>query len=339
MEFDVLARRWIGLIMKAAQEYQIPGRLDFDDCVQEALLALHDVHQRSIGTPFDPDVNPEVFEKWVKTAIFHRLVDVKRRERADLRDYTKDLSPLPIQDAEGEFVDFFASMSSKDDPTDNVIEADEIVETLTDRLSTCTSCTGICKCGKDHRLVLRLLTDPTPELLEFCRNQSVTRRVIKKEGKPDQVIESESAITRVKQVHLQAYLGWTKQQVGDAVWQIRQRIKDFRPTTPVRWMSQLFYFLGFTDGEEEGFKFGLKLGVSLTYDLLLNVMAEDEQRIMSLLSTPGIDKSMSLADLSIYLGMSDSRLRDAMSRMRIRIEYATSGAPLDQVAKLFKEAA
>lgn len=319
MEFEDLARRWIGLIKKAASEYQIPGRLDFDDCVQEALLALHDVHQRALGTPFDPDVNPEVFEKWVKTAIFHRLVDVKRKEKSALRDWTKDLSPLPVQDSEGEFVDFFASIASREDSPDQTMIADQLIESISDRLSTCNSCVGLCKCGKDHRLVLQLLTNPSEDLLKFCSDN----------GSP----------SKVKQVLLEKYLGWTKQQIGDAVWQIRHRIKDFRPAAPLRLLSQLFYFLGFTDGEESGFRIGFKVGVSITYEMLLSAMAEDERKIMSFLATPGLDTGMTLTDLSVYLGMSTSQVRDALARMRVRVDLAVSGAPMDSVANCFRSAA
>lgn len=348
MEFDDLVQRWKGLIMKAAQEYQIPGRLDFDDCVQVALIALADIHRRSIGTPFDPEVDPIGFEKCVKSAIFHALVDAKRKEQSWCRDYRKEDNPLPSMDTDGEFQDFFSGLESRDDAPDNVIECEEILEMLSSRLSTCTTCNGICKCGRDHQLVLRLLIDPTPELLELLRAESVVKKVtIKKTVDPDtkveftteHITEVDCSITRVKQVQLERYLGWTKQQVGDAVWQIRQRIKDFRPSAPYRKISRLFYYFGLTDGTETGIQIGIRIGVSITYELLLQVMATDERKILSYLSREESDPNLSLSQLAIILQIDEDRLRDALTRMRIRLELLLSGAPAAHVAGCFKDAA
>lgn len=338
MEYDALLCRWKGLMMKAAQEYQIPGRLDFDDCFQEAMIALHDIHKRSIGTAFDPDIDPIGFEKCVKSAIFHRLVDLKRKEQSGLRDHR--LEDHPQMTDNDEYEDLFEGMVAHHDTPDEFIVVDDILESLNSRLNSCPTCEGLCKCGKDQRLVLQLLIDPTPELLEFCRINSVTRTVVKgKEGESDREIVSSASITKVKQVLLEKYLGWTKQQIGDAVWQIRQRVKSLRVSPSMRQLSQLCYFLGYGEGHEIGFKSGIKFGVDVTYDVLSSIMASDEQKLLFFLSTPSSDKEITLAQLAYYVGMTEEQVRDAMTRMRVRVDLLMGGASIADVSSLFKEAA
>jgi hypothetical protein len=83
--------QWKGLIHKAACRYEVPGKYDYDDAVQEAVLIIWDL----LGggeSKHAWDHTGDEFRKVFKTVLFHKLCDSNRYWRTSKRNYRKEIS-------------------------------------------------------------------------------------------------------------------------------------------------------------------------------------------------------------------------------------------------------
>lgn len=141
-----VSNQWISYFRKLSQTFELPGRFDSDDCVQECCVELIELINEI--DPTDPD-----FDSVLKSRIYKRLVDLHRHETCSKRDHRRSVS-LPDEET--------AELTDSDDPFATVSVhdlQDQISEDLTPQ----------------HRLVWRELVHPGRSLRkvmsDYCRKR------------------------------------------------------------------------------------------------------------------------------------------------------------------------
>lgn len=122
-------RRWEALIRATARSYVIPGRLEEDDLVQEACIALNEVITDQVLRLKWWSVDSEHFGKYFKTKLYHTWTDSVRFERSARRNPNCEVRSL--EDSEDDPID---SLHSRELTPEERFSASQFARRIRSRL-------------------------------------------------------------------------------------------------------------------------------------------------------------------------------------------------------------
>lgn len=347
--FGEIADRWLPLIWKGAIGYHIPGKFDAEDLVQEGLLLLHNEIEKRILTLNRWEVESEEFEKYFKSALFHRFVDLKRTQATKKRDHTKEVHATE---------DFDPLANIAIDGFDNVeldISGEDFYEQLKERLT------------ESQCQVLECLVFPPQQLLKNIREHRCSQCLWMGDPTPDGKcpacivngfevpvdIEPTKSPSRVLQAEIQEFLGMRRAAVSDAIYFIRKAIKSLRNPNPETVSLKPFMELfGYGDVlDDDGFVIrkswpmpmscryeeGTPTKSLLTYSDLVSIFSQDEQRLLNYMVDHNNDyyTKLKFTELAARTGMSVHQLREAVDTIRVKLEFIEAGVPLKDIPREF----
>ena len=348
-QFGRVADRWLPLIYKGAIEYQIGGKFDVDDLVQEGLLLLYTEISKRVVDLQMWEIESMDFEKYFKSALFHRFVDLKRTQATKKRDYTKEVHATDDFDPIANL-----SIASGDDPNLD-IASDTIYSNLVDRLSP------------QQVRVLDCLVHPPEALLKSIREHRCPECLWMGDPTPDgkcpacipngfdvpATLEPCKSPSRVLQAEIQDYLGMRRMAVSDAIYVIRQTIKSLDRPDPhaanLKPFMELFGYGDVLDGDGFAthrpwpsiascrYEEGCPTQQRITFPVLRDLFNDDENLLLDfMVSHPNeYYTKLRFTDLAQRIGISVHRLRGAVDSIRVKLEFVESGVPLKDIPKDF----
>ena len=345
--FGAIADRWLPLIYKGAIEYSIPGKFDAEDLVQEGLRLLFEEICKRVVVLQMWEVDSNDFEKYFKSSLFHRFVDLKRTQSTRKRDYTKEVHATddfdPIENL---------MIEAYDNPEHDIL-SEGTYERLMERLS------------EPHQRVLECLVHPPEKLLKGIREHRCPQCLYMGEptpsGKCPQCLEAgfEEAVdlqpskspSRVLQSEIQEYLGMKRMAVSDAIYTIRQTLVEIDGTPDkisLKPFMELFGYGNILDDEGQNvhvpwpqasscrYEDGTPVRYHLTYYSLRAVFNPDEVILLDFMVSHSNEyyTSIRFTDMARRLGISVHRLREAVDSIRVKLELIEAGVPLKDVPKV-----
>jgi DNA-directed RNA polymerase specialized sigma24 family protein len=357
------ADRWYPLIYRGALEYEIPGKFDHEDLVQEGLALLYEQWMKfcveGVGDVLW-SLDSIDFEKYFKTALFHRYVDKYRQQRTKKRDFTKEVHASCDYDPLENLV-----ASPFDSPDQELLKEDfhrEVRERLTDL----------------QQLVFDCLVSPPESLLKSLREvtcRGTITYVLDIGAETGEIVEvfecgysgepvggkcpkcsgdltSTRSPSRVLQSEVQKHLGLKRTQVSESIYAIRRIVKDLdTPSSQSAHLDSFLELFGYgkiqnDEGEVEykpwplvascRYEEGSPSFYNLSYLSLRSVLSSPEIQFLDfMVSHPSTEyyRSIRFTDMARRLQMTVHRLRSITDSIRIKMGLIESGVPLRDIPK------
>ena len=352
--FGEIADRWYPLIYRGAFEYSVPGKLDTEDLVQEGLMLLHSEIKKRVVELQMWEVASQDFEKYFKSALFHRFVDLKRTLAASKRDYKKEVRAtdeydpianlvLPIDDQEQIALsrDQYQRLLDRLSPLQqDVLEClvhppDELLKSV--RHHSCPECLWV---GDPSQAVLAPRPDggtdaQCPECHRIkARNPDITIFQIG-------ILEPVKSPARVVQSEIQTYLGLKRMALTNALWAIRETYRTLDETPDIICLRIFLTSFGYDTLSVASCRLsdGTPSFRPISYHDLRSILVGDEVLYLDFMVSHSSRESgdyysrIKFTDLSRRLHLSVHRLREAVDSIRIKLEYVDSGVPLPDVPR------
>lgn len=345
--FGAIADRWLPLIYKGAIEYSIPGKFDAEDLVQEGLLLLYEEIRKRVVTLQMWEVDSNDFEKYFKSALFHRFVDLKRTQATKKRDYTKEVHATEDYDPLDNLM-----IAAFDDPENDVIRESTYKRTM-ERLS------------ETHQRVLECIVRTPEALLSRIREHQCPQCLYLGDSTPDgkcpmcieagfdaaaELVPVRSS-SRVLQSDIQEFLGMKRMAVSDAIYTIRQTIKSLDTTPDKISLKSFMELFGYGDVvDHDGhqvhvpwpmasscrYEEGTPVRYHLTYYSLRAILNPDEVLLLDFMVSRSNScyTTVRFTDMARRLGISVHRVREAVDSIRVKLELVEAGVPLKDVPKV-----
>jgi len=331
--FSAHVDRWLPLIFKGAIEYQIPGKFDADDLVQEGLMLLHaEIKERVLSLQMW-EVGSVDFEKYFKSALFHRFVDLKRTQATKKRDHKKEVHATDDYDPLANVM-----IADPDNPEFELI-SDGLYDRLMERLS------------EPHQRVLNCLAHPPEALLKRVREHNCPQCLYIGDPTPsgkcplcieagfdhaDTLVQTKSP-SRVLQSEIQEYLGMKRMAISEAIYEIRAAFRSLTSTpdriTLKSFMSMFGYDEHWPMAASCRYEDGTPFLQHLTYYSLREVLNSEEVILLDFMASHSTDYYVNIhfSDLARRTGLTVHRLREAVDSIQVKLELIDAGVPLKDI--------
>jgi hypothetical protein len=345
--FAAILERWLPLIYRGAIEYAVPGKFDPEDLVAEGRKLLFEEVQHRVVRLEMWEVDSNDFEKYFKTAYFHRLVDLKRSCSTKKRDHKKEVHATDDFDPLESL-----AIAALDDPEKEILSQEDY-ERLMERLSVA------------HQRVLECVQHPPEALLKVAREHHCPQCLYRGEPTPSgicplclqagfdepAVLQTLKSPSRVLQSEIQEYLGMKRMAVSDAIYWIRQTYRTMKDDPDIICLKNFMAMFGYGEVEDEDgqkvrvawpmaascrYEEGTPTRSHLTYYSLKNILNPDEVTLLDFMvsRTNEYYATIKFTDLSRRLGISVHRVREAVDSIRVKLEFVDAGVPLKDIPRV-----
>lgn len=348
-DFSRIADRWYPLIFKGALSYQIPGRLDPEDLVQEGLILLHETICDTVLKQEWWEVDSYEFEKYFKSALYHRFVDRQRIHQSKKRNYRSEVHATEEHNP-------LEHLHDRQDSPEDIAIGTQTLARLRDRVP------------EKYHDVLNAWLDPASNLLSRMRTR--TLRCLNRASVPDCNLEYETTgvenlcpscwspttvvrsatPSRILLSDIQEALGITRSALAEATFVIRQALKhlddpdlsiDLTPFLEMFGYGRVLYETGVDLLQPVPmiascrFEEGTPTYTPLTYSTLSLVLSDDEKNFLDYIVTHPAEyyQTLRFSDLAKRVNTTVHEIRRISDVLRIKLELISSGVPLKDIPK------
>ena len=348
-DFSRVADRWYSLIFKGALAYSIPGRLDPEDLVQEGLILLHETITSMVIEQERWEVDSFEFEKYFKSSLYHRFVDKQRVHQSKKRNYRNEVH-------ESDEHNPLEHIHDRQDNPESIAIGSQLHDRLRDRVP------------EKYHNVLNAWLDPSSILLNRMRKKTLrclnrgslkdcrieyetsgTETTCANCGSPTVVVRSSSP-SRILQSDIQESLGITRSALSEAMFLIRQSLKnlnnpdfdvDITPFLEMFGYGRVMYESGVDLLQPPPmiascrFEDGTPTYKELTYSSLSLILSDDEKRFLDYIVMHKSEyyQTLRFSDLAKRMGITVHDVRRTSDVLRIKLELIASGVPLKDIPK------